>query len=246
MRKITEEKKRCTAIVLAGGQGTRMGTKIQKQYLLIEGRPVLFYSLYVFEKSDIIDDVILVTGAGQTDYVRREFVEKYSFSKVTRIIEGGKERYHSVWEGLKAVRSEHREDESFIFIHDSARPFLTEEIIRRAYDDVKKYHACVVGVPSKDTVKIVDENTFAKETPDRKFVWIIQTPQVFDASIIVEAYSKMMSRETIHATDDAMAVENELHLPVHMTEGSYENIKITTPEDLDIAKVFVKRCFPEL
>lgn len=240
------EKKRCTAILLAGGQGTRMGAKIQKQYLLIQNRPVLFYSLYTFEKSEVIDDVILVVGAGQVEYIRKEFVEKYHFTKVTCIVEGGRERYHSVWEGLKEVQAEGGLEERYIFIHDSARPFLTEEIIQRAYNDVEAHSACVVGVPSKDTVKLVDEKAFSRETPDRKFVWIIQTPQVFDASIITEAYARMMSRDTIQATDDAMAVENELHIPVHMTEGSFENIKITTPEDLEIAKVFVRRCFPEL
>lgn len=246
MARETGRKKRCTAILLAAGQGTRMGSEIQKQYLLIGDRPVLFYALRTFEKSEVIDDVILVTGAGQTEYVRKEFVEKYHFTKVTRIVGGGRERYHSVWEGLKAVRKEGSLRDRYIFIHDSARPFLTEEILRRAYRDVQEYRACVVGVPSKDTVKLVDEKAFSVETPDRRFVWIIQTPQVFDASIIIEAYTRMMSRGEIQATDDAMAVENEFHIPVHMTEGSYENIKITTPEDLDIAKVFVKRCFPEL
>ena len=111
---------------------------------------------------------------------------------------------------------------------------------------MERNRACVVGVPSKDTVKIVDRENFAAETPDRKYVWVIQTPQVFEASLIIEAYGKMMSRETVCATDDAMAVENELHIPVHMTMGSYENIKITTPEDLDIAQVFAQRCFPKL
>lgn len=246
MDRETGKKKRCTAILLAAGRGTRMGSRIQKQYLRIQDRPVLFYSLYTFEKSEVIDDVILVAGEGQTEYVRGEFVEKYHFTKVTRIVEGGAERYHSVWEGLKAVQAEGGTQERYIFIHDSARPFLTEEIIRRAYSDVEVHHACVVGVPSKDTVKLVDEESFSRETPDRRFVWVIQTPQVFDAAIITGAYAKMMSRDVIQATDDAMAVENELHIPVHMTEGRYENIKITTPEDLDIAEVFVKRCFPEL
>ena len=241
-----KEKKTCTAILLAGGQGKRMGTDTQKQYLLIRGYPVLYYSLRTFQQSEIIDDVILVTGAGQTDYVRREFVERYGFSKVSRIVEGGRERYDSVWEGLKAAQCAGIADDSYIFIHDSARPFLTEEILERAYEDVERNRACVVGVPSKDTVKLVDGENFAAETPDRKYVWVIQTPQVFEASLIIEAYGKMMSRETVCATDDAMAVENELHIPVHMTMGSYENIKITTPEDLDIAQVFAQRCFPDL
>ena len=97
MGRETGTKKRCTAILLAGGQGTRMGSRIQKQYLLIQDRPVLFYSLRTFERSEVIDDVVLVTGAGQTEYVRKEFVGKYHFTKVTHIVEGGRERYHSVW-----------------------------------------------------------------------------------------------------------------------------------------------------
>lgn len=246
MQSINGEKKYCTAIVLAGGQGTRMGSKVQKQYLRLGKYPVLFYSLHVFEQSGIIDEVILVAGAGQTDYVRREIVERYGFTKVSRIVEGGKERYHSVWEGLKACRDGCCGDDGYIFIHDSARPFVTEEILGRAYKDVERYGACVAGMPSKDTVKLVNPDLSAKETPDRNCVWIIQTPQVFRASVIIEAYSKMMGKKEIHATDDAMAVENETGLSVYMTEGSYENIKITTPEDLDIAEVLVQRCFPEL
>ena len=116
-----KEKKTCTAILLAGGQGKRMGTDTQKQYLLIRGYPVLYYSLRTFQQSEIIDDVILVTGSGQTDYVRREFVERYGFSKVSRIVEGGRERYDSVWEGLKAAQDAGIADDSYIFIHDSAR-----------------------------------------------------------------------------------------------------------------------------
>ena len=141
-----KEKKTCTAILLAGGQGKRMGTDTQKQYLLIRGYPVLYYSLRTFQQSEIIDDVILVTGSGQTDYVRREFVERYGFSKVSRIVEGGRERYDSVWEGLKAAQDAGIADDSYIFIHDSARPFLTEEILERAYEDVERNRACVVGV----------------------------------------------------------------------------------------------------
>lgn len=233
-------KEKCTAIVLAGGQGKRMGTNVQKQYLHIQGKPVLYYSLHTFENSGIIDEIVLVIGEGQTDYVRREFVEKYRFSKVKYIVEGGKERYDSVWEGLKAIR---KHASGYVFIHDSARPFVNEEILKRGYEGVSKYRACVVGMPSKDTVKLVDEETFAKETPDRNYVWIIQTPQIFDVFIIIEAYEKMMEKEHTGVTDDAMVVEREMKIPVRMIEGSYENIKITTPEDLDIAEVFSKRCF---
>lgn len=235
--------RRCTVIVLAGGQGKRMGTKTSKQYLDILGKPVLYYSLYAFEQSEIIDDIILVVGSGQVEYVKNEFLNKWDFQKIRKVVEGGRERYHSVWEGLKAIREENRTEGNYVYIHDSARPFITEEIIKRAQHDVEKYGACVVGMPSKDTIKIADEEGFASETPPRDRMWIVQTPQVFEASIIIEAYSRMMEKEQITATDDAIAVEQELHLPVRMTEGSYENIKITTPEDLEIAEVFARRCF---
>lgn len=237
------KEKRCTAIVLAGGQGKRMGTKTSKQYLDIQGKPVLFYSLYTFEHSEIIDDVILVVGSGQIEYVKKEFLDKWNFKKIRKVVEGGQERYHSVWEGLKAMEKESKSDKSYIYIHDSARPFVTSEIIERVQADVEEYGACVVGVPSKDTIKIADENDFASQTPPRDRMWIVQTPQVFKASIIIEAYSRMMAKEQVTVTDDAMAVEQELHFPVRMTKGSYENIKITTPEDLEIAEVFARHYF---
>lgn len=240
--------KHCTAIALAGGQGRRMGTDIQKQYLDISGKPLLYYSLHVFEESEIIDDVVLVVGEGQEEYVRKEIIDRYGFEKVVHIVEGGKERYDSVWAGLQVVQvlqNSHvdtaEQEENYVFIHDSARPFVTEAILERSYSKVRECRACVVGMPSKDTVKLVDEHAFAKETPDRNYVWIIQTPQVFETSLIFEAYSRLMREKCIQVTDDAMVVEQMMGLPVKMVEGSYENIKITTPEDLDIAEVFVKR-----
>ena len=191
---------------------------------------------------------MLVVGKGQEEYVRKEILDRYELQKVVCIVEGGKERYDSVWAGLKAVQAlqnnhvdASEQKENYVFIHDGARPFVTEEILERAYTKVRECKACVVGMPSKDTVKLVDEHAFAKETPDRNYVWIIQTPQVFETSLIFEAYSRLMREKCIQVTDDAMVVEQMMGLPVKMVEGSYENIKITTPEDLDIADVFVKR-----
>lgn len=235
------KKKHCIAIVLAGGQGKRMGTKVQKQYLEIAGKPLLYYSLHTFQESDIIDEIILVVGEGQIEYVSGTFVDAYNFTKVSRIVEGGKERYDSVWSGLCAVKEMECAENSYVFIHDSARPFVTEEILIRSYEEVDRTKACVVGMPSKDTVKLVDDNAFAKETPNRSYVWIIQTPQVFDSALIIEAYSKLMMQTEIQVTDDAMVVEQQMGLPVKMVQGSYENIKVTTPEDLDVAEIFVKR-----
>ena len=226
-----DEKKYCTAIVLAAGSGKRMGTKVHKQYLLMGEKPVLYYSLRAFEDSRLIDEIILVCGAGEEDYCRREIVEKYGISKVRKIIAGGAERYNSVWNGLQETK------EGCVYIHDGARPFVDDKMIERAYECVSEYHACVAGMPSKDTVKIAAHGNVVSETPDRSSVWIVQTPQVFDAGLIKKAYAMLMDQDEINVTDD----EQMLGCPVRLFYGSYENIKITTPEDLEIAEVFLKR-----
>lgn len=238
------EKERCVAIVLAGGRGKRMGTTLAKQYLLIHGRPVLCYSLDVFEQSKIIDDVVLVVGKGQIPYCRQEIVEKYGYQKIRAVVEGGAERYHSVWEGLRTLGEMKK---GYVFIHDGARPFVDEQILKRAYEEVCRSRACVVGMPVKDTIKIADEQGYIDMTPKRSLVWQIQTPQVFAADLIIPAYREVIEKEQqlleqgIQITDDAMVVENVCGCPVKLVEGSYENIKITTPEDLKIAEIFTKQ-----
>lgn len=230
-------KKDCAAIVLAAGHGKRMKSKIPKQYLLLEDKPVIYYALKTFQDS-FVDRIILVASEEDIEFCRQDVVEKYGFTKVTDIVAGGKERYHSVYEGLKAAKCE------YVFIHDGARPFLTEEILERAYRCVIQYDACVVGMPVKDTVKIADNDNYAVSTPSRDLVWAVQTPQVFEYGLIYRAYSLLIEREqellenAVKITDDAMAVETFTSRKVKMVEGSYENIKITTPEDLRIAKAF--------
>lgn len=238
------EKKHCTAIVLAAGQGKRMGTAVQKQYIELEGNPVIYYTLRTFQESSVVDDMILVVGEGQEEYVRNEIVDRYGFDKVREVVPGGKERYDSVWQGLKVIRDGKPEadyKDSYVFIHDGARLFVDEEILERAYDTVYVHRACVAGMPSKDTVKLVDDENFTVNTPERKYVWSVQTPQVFEAPLIIEAYARLMQEACINVTDDAMVVEKTMDIPVKLFEGSYENIKITTPEDLEIAKVFLAR-----
>jgi len=229
------QKEKCTAIVLAAGQGKRMGTTIQKQYLELKGKPVLFYSLNVFQNSEIIDEIVLVVGENQEEYCREHIVVKYHLDKVKEIVPGGSERYYSVWNGLQAMK-----EEGYVFIHDGARPFVTEEIIQRAYEEVKQHKACVVGMPVKDTIKIADTNGFAKETPDRNYVWMIQTPQVFEVPLIKKAYSEIVKKKDIAVTDDAMVVEQIYGMQVKLVKGSYENIKITTPEDIKVANEFLE------
>lgn len=223
-----------TAIVLAAGSGKRMNSKVHKQYLLLKGKPVLYYSLKAFEDS-MADDIILVVGTDEIAYCRTNIVEKFGFKKVRAIVEGGKERYHSVYEGLKAAS-----ETDYVLIHDGARPFVSQEVIERTIDAVSEYQACVVGMPVKDTIKIVDENTYAKETPDRSTVWMVQTPQAFSYSLIYNAYTKMLANEDTAITDDAMVVERMTDYKVKLIEGSYQNIKITTPEDLLAAEVYLE------
>ena len=236
-------RKKCTAIILAAGQGKRMGGKVQKQYLELLGHPILYYSLAVFQDSPLIDSMLLVTGAAEIPYVQQEIVEKYHFSKVRAVVEGGAERYASVWKGLQALENEMTEEEKdgYVFIHDGVRPFVHEEILSRAFDAVKQYHACVVGMPSKDTVKLADEEGFVAVTPARSLVWSIQTPQVFDFRLAYQAYAQLEKSGRSDVTDDAMIVEAFTETKVRLVEGSYENIKITTPEDLKIAEAFLKR-----
>lgn len=228
------EKQKYAAIVLAAGSGKRMNSKVHKQYLIIQDRPVLYYSLKAFEDS-AVDEIVLVVGKGEEKFCRKEIVDKYGISKVKAIVEGGKERYHSVFEGLKQTS-----DADYVLIHDGARLFVNQDIIRRCMQEVQKYQACVVGMPVKDTIKIADEEGYAKQTPDRKNVWMIQTPQTFSYALIYEAYEEMLKTEDTAITDDAMVLERIKGKKSKLIEGSYRNIKITTPEDLLIANVYLQ------
>lgn len=229
------EQGRCTAIVLAAGQGKRMHSKIQKQFLEIGGKPVLYYSLHCFQESPLIRDIILVTGEEMISYCEQEIVKKYGFSKVRKVTAGGKERYYSVYAGLLCCQ-----DTDYVYIHDGARPFITEEMVQRGYEAVKRNNACVMGMPSKDTVKLADSSGYVKETPDRKIVWNIQTPQIFSYDLIRGAYESIRKKDMTGVTDDAMVVEQETGTKILLVEGSYQNIKITTPEDLAIAEAFLR------
>ncbi len=230
------EKKKCTALVVAAGVGRRMGSSVKKQYMELGGKPVLYFSLKAFQNSGIIDEIVLVVGEEDLTYVRSEVVDKYGFTKVIGIVPGGKERYDSVWQGLLALP----DDEGYVFLHDGARPFVTEEIIRRGYDAVSQYRACAAGMPSRDTVKLADADDFVLSSPNRDQVWLMQTPQVFEIPLIKEAYGKFMQQEEKRATDDAMVAEQMLKVPVKLFAGSYENMKITLPEDVKLAEAILQ------
>lgn len=226
------------AIILAGGRGSRMKSDIPKQYMTLAGKPVLYYSIKAFEQSNT-DEIILVAGADDIDYCRREIVDKFGFKKVSAIVAGGSERYYSVLNGLRAVKCNGGD---YVFIHDGARPCVTEQIIGKCSTEVEIYKACVAAMPVKDTIKLADEKGYAKDTLPRNLLWQIQTPQCFEYGLVKNAYEAMAADENRGIiTDDAMVVEKYTDTKVKLTEASYENIKITTPEDLVVAEMFLSR-----
>jgi 2-C-methyl-D-erythritol 4-phosphate cytidylyltransferase len=230
--------KRITAIVLAAGQGKRMNSTVAKQFLTLCDKPVIYYSLKAFEES-MVNEIILVTGEDQVDYCKKEIVEKYSIAKVAKIIEGGKERYDSVYAALRNV-----EQAEYVLIHDGARPFISADQINRMIDRVSEYKACILGMPVKETIKVVDAAGNITATLDRNTLWAAQTPQGFEFASIRKAYEMFYLKKdevSIAITDDAMVYETFLGRPVKMLSGDYNNIKITTPEDLLLAEEIIKR-----
>ena len=218
-------KEHCTAVILAAGRGTRMGTQTAKQYLELQGKPILAYALEIFEQSAVVDDILLMTDKEHVEYCKKEICEKYGIKKVSAVAPGGKERYESVWKALCILKE--REQTGYV-------------MIQRIYGQVQDKKACVVGMPVKDTIKLINKDRQITESPDRSLVWQAQTPQAFALPLIIDAFEKQMKEDCSHITDDAMVVEKQLGLPVYMVEGSYRNIKITTQEDLVIAQALLK------
>lgn len=230
--------KKYAAIVLSAGSGSRMKSDIPKQYLPLIEKPVIYYSLMAFQNSPV-DEIILVSGANDIEYCRKEIVERYGLSKVTRIVAGGRERYDSVYEGLCAT------DAEYVLIHDGARPVLTSDMIDRMIQGVENTGACIAAMPVKDTIKLSDEHKQVASTPDRKHLWMVQTPQCFARTLLEESYEilkrKQKAGENVpDITDDAMIVEFATGKKITLVEGAYTNLKITTPEDLAVAEIFLK------
>lgn len=225
-----------TAIVLSAGSGSRMQSKVKKQYMMLLEKPLVYYSLKAFDDCEKIDDIIVVAGRDDIEYFQKEIIEKYNIRKVTHIVEGGKERYNSVYNGLKYAKNS-----DYVLIHDGARAFVTVQDIKKVVEEVMENNACVAAVKTKDTVKISDEKGNVISTPDRKNVWIVQTPQAFKTELIIEAYEKMIQNEDKTITDDSMVMEKYGNTPVRLTEVSYENIKVTTPDDLIVGEGILKK-----
>lgn len=233
----------CTAVVLAAGSGRRMKSNTAKQYMMLCGRPVICHCLEIFQNSPVIDHIILMVGSGEEAQVREQIVDRFGFTKVRAVLAGGAERYLSVGKALSAAEELGMADQScYLFIHDGARPFVSEKIIEDTYEAAAAYGACCAAVPVKDTIKSADGKGFVEKTLDRGRLFSIQTPQVFSAPLILEAYRQLalrqeeLDRAGVRITDDAMVVENLLMRPVKLVEASGNNIKITTPEDMELAE----------
>lgn len=216
-------------IVVAAGAGKRLNSKTPKALVLLKGKALVAYSLKVFEDHPGIDSVVLVGAAGHIP----QFVRMARpFKKVRAVVMGGPKRSDSVKCGLKELSP----DTDIVLVHDAARPFIENAIINRLLGALKKNKAAVVGVPLKSTVKKIDRKTLdIKETPARELLWEAQTPQGFHKDVLVKAYTKKFKEE---ATDDAMMVER-MGGRVKMVMGNYRNIKITTPEDIVLAKLLL-------
>jgi 2-C-methyl-D-erythritol 4-phosphate cytidylyltransferase len=261
---------RVTAILLAAGRGTRMGSGIRKQFMELAGRPVLSWSLNVLALSPIVTEIVLVIPAGsgenksaaeEQEPIRRLFIDplpEAAAAKVRALVPGGAERYNSVYNGLEAIQWPC----DYVFIHDGARPLITEEMLGKLFRAVQEYKAVVAASPSKDTVKITDDSGFVQSTPDRSHVWNIQTPQCFEYELVKSSYEKIIGAASDTApaaafadfagaghqnsqtprkiTDDAMVVEYASDTKVRPVDTGYQNIKITTPEDLLVAEVFLR------
>ena len=220
------------AIILAGGKGKRMNAPVSKQFIEVGGKPVIYYTLKRFEACDEVDEIILVLPKDEIDYFVGNIQNKFNFN-ISKIIEGGTERSDSVYNALKEL-----DEADIVLIHDGARAFVSNEIISNGIANAKEFGAAAPGVTPKDTIKVKNNESFSKDTPVRETLVAIQTPQCFKYSLIKDCHQKIR-KENIAVTDDTMVVERYGNR-VYLYEGDYKNIKLTTEEDLILAKEFVK------
>lgn len=220
-----------SVIILAGGKGKRMGSKVSKQFIEIKGKPVLYYTIKKFLDNKNIDKIVLVLPKDEIDYCKKEVLDKYSI-KIDKIVEGGTERQDSVYNALKSINNT-----DIVLIHDGARPIVSDRIINDGIKYAKAYGAAAPGVMPKDTIKIKDKENFLIGTPDRNTLMAIQTPQVFKYDEILKCHEKVKGNKDV-VTDDTMVAE-KYGYKVYLYDGEYTNIKITTPDDIILAEKLI-------
>lgn len=224
------------AIIMAAGRGKRMKANINKQFIPIKDKPVLAYTIDKFEKSPCIDEILLVAAEDEIEICKNEIVYKYNFKKVKKIVPGGNERQESVFNGLKALEAK---DDDIVLIHDGARPFVEDRIINEGVLYARKYGAAACGITPRDTIKVKGAKGFSEGTLERNKLFCVQTPQCFKYKLIVEAHL-VAENNKVFATDDTALCEKQGN-KVYLYEGSYENFKITTPEDIYSAERIIEK-----
>ena len=233
MLKITEKENIVvSAVIVSAGNSTRMGG-INKQFLELDGTPVIAHSISAFQKCEYVDEIVIVTRESDIEEIKN-LINKYSFTKVSSVVCGGETRQLSVFNGIIKTSN----DAQIVTIHDGARPLVSVKVIEETIKAAAEYGAAATGVKVKDTVKVVDDNDNIIDTPDRAYMRFIQTPQVFDKKLYLDAVASVENSKDF--TDDCKLLE-AYGKTVKFVDGDYENIKITTPEDIELAENYLKR-----
>ncbi|ETW99229.1 MAG: 2-C-methyl-D-erythritol 4-phosphate cytidylyltransferase [Candidatus Entotheonella gemina] len=227
--------RRAAVLIPAAGSGQRMGTHVPKPYLLLGGREILARTLDVFETCPAVHDIWVIAAADQQVYCRQGIVERYGFSKVRGVVAGGDERQASVWRGLQHLGSE----VDLVVIHDGVRPFVSHTIIEDVLEGAVQHGAAIAAIPLTDTIKRVSQQGCVEATMPRDRLWRIQTPQAFCRQLLQQAFEHAW-QQRLSATDEAGLIEAYGH-PVYVVQGSEQNVKITTPDDLAMCERFVER-----
>ena len=223
-----------SVIIPAAGAGERMGSAVSKQFLSLQGKPIIIHTLERFQVCGGVGEIIVAVQSSSRQQI--EFlIHEFHLSKATKIVEGGRRRQDSVSNALKHIHP----DAEIVIVHDAVRPFIQQKMILDSIEKAKAYSAAVVAVRVKDTVKVGNVDGRFERTLDRSALWLAQTPQTFARQVLLDAYEKA-GRENTEATDDASLVE-ALNIFPAIVEGSFDNIKITTPDDLDLANVVAGR-----
>jgi 2-C-methyl-D-erythritol 4-phosphate cytidylyltransferase len=220
------------AVIVGAGEGKRMGATARKQFVKIAGRPIIAYTLDVFEKTQLVDYMVIVVPRDAIDWVRDDIVEEYGYKKVHAIVYGGETRQESVFNGLKALKP----GTETVLVHDAVRPLVSETLLRRVMDAAQTTGAAITAVPPKETVKRVESGNIVG-TLDRRLLWLAQTPQCFRYDLIMNAHQRAAAQKT-EATDDAALLESA-GVRVAVAVGSYSNLKMTAPEDLPLFEYFL-------
>jgi 2-C-methyl-D-erythritol 4-phosphate cytidylyltransferase len=222
------------AVIVSAGKGHRFMEGKKKQFYFLADKPILAHTLYKFESCPLIRSILLVVGQEDMDYCLSEIIEKYQYRKISQLVPGGKRRQESVKNGIDVLPK----GAEVVVIHDGVRPFVTTEMIEESIRSAARLQAVVMAMPVKETIKMVQQDGTVLKTIDRESLWQIQTPQTFQVNVIKEAYHRA-TEDGFIGTDDASLVER-LGVKVHILQGSYSNIKITTPEDLVLAQLILQ------